>query len=97
MLLNYHLQYFFLKEEQEENIQLILVTLVVLNEDKSIDSKEEQRVNICIILVTLVVLNEDKSIDYKEEQPRNIKKVDVNNLLNLNVTCIFSILLLSYI
>ena len=32
----------FFKEEHRQNIPLILLTLVVLNEDKSIDSKEEQ-------------------------------------------------------
>ena len=74
-ILNYHLQYFFLKEEQKENILFILVTLVVLNEDKSIDSKEEHLKNISLILVTLVVLNEDKSIDFKEEQLRNIELI----------------------
>ena len=50
----------------------ILLTLVVLNEDKSIDFKEEHPLNICDILLTLVVLNEDKSIDSKEEHPSNI-------------------------
>ena len=45
------------------------MTLIVLNEDKSIDFKEEQLLNISLILVTLLVLNEDKSIDFKEEQP----------------------------
>ena len=37
---------FFFKEEQLKNIKLILVTLFVLNEDKSIDFKEEQSLNI---------------------------------------------------
>ena len=50
-----------------ENISHILLTLVVLNEDKSIEFKEEHSENIQLILLTLIVLNEDKSIDCKEE------------------------------
>jgi len=67
---------------------LILLILVVLNEDKSIDFKEQQPLNIQHILLTLVVLNKDKSIEYKDEQPLNIKHVLVNNFLNLNLTFI---------
>ena len=52
-----------LKEEQLENIQLISFTLVVLNEDKSIDFKEEHLLNIHDISLTLVVLKEEKSIN----------------------------------
>ena len=44
----------------------MLITLFVLNEDKSIDFKEEQSENIQLILVTFFELNEDKSIDSKE-------------------------------
>ena len=44
----------------------IFLTLVVLNEDKSIDSKEEHPPNMLFIFLTLAVLNEDKSIDSKE-------------------------------
>ena len=50
-----------------------------------------------IILVTLLVLNEDKSIDSKDLQLENIQPVDVNNLLNLNLTLIIPISLLSYL
>ena len=57
----------FLKEEQPQNIPLISLTLVVLNEDKSIYFKEEQPLNIQLILLTLIVLNEDKSIYFIEE------------------------------
>ena len=57
---------------QQLNIELILLTLFVINEDKSIDFKEELKKNIELILVTLFVLNEDKSIDSKEEHLLNI-------------------------
>ena len=49
------------------NIDPILLTLEVLNEDKSIDSKEEHSWNIYDILLTLDVLIEDKLTDTKEE------------------------------
>ena len=39
------------KDEQPLNIWFILLTLVVLNEDKSIDLKEEQLLNIKLVLV----------------------------------------------
>ena len=67
------------------NIQLISLTLVVLNDDKSIDCKEEHPSNIRNIFLTLVVLNEDKFIDCKEEHPLNIQQVLINNLLNINL------------
>ena len=47
----------------------MLITLYVLNEDKSIDTKEEHSQNIKSIWVTLFVLNEVKSIDFKDLQP----------------------------
>ena len=56
------------KEEHPQNIPSILLTLVVLNEDKSIDFKEEHPENIKRILLIFVVLNEDKFIDSKEGQ-----------------------------
>ncbi len=46
----------------------MFLTLIVLNEDKSIESKKEQQENIHFIFVILVVLNEDKSIDFKDLQ-----------------------------
>ena len=49
----------------------IFLTLVVLNEDKSIDFKEEHSLNMALISLTLVVLNEDKSIELKEKHPEN--------------------------
>ena len=49
-------------------MQLISLTLVVLNEDKSIDCKEEHPSNMQLISSTLVILNEDKLSDCKEEQ-----------------------------
>ena len=65
----------FFNEEHPSNIKLIFSTLVVLNEDKSIDCKEEHKKNIPCISLTLVVLNEDKSIDCKEEHPENIQLI----------------------
>ena len=58
----------FFKEWQSKNTSFILETLLVLNEDKSIDSKEEQQQNISLISFKLLVLNEDKSIDCKDLQ-----------------------------
>jgi hypothetical protein len=79
------------------NISFIFITLFVLNEDKSIDSKEEHLLYILLIFITLFALNEDKSIDSKEEHSQNIKEVDVNNLLNLNLILICPISLFSYL
>ena len=54
----------------------ILLTLLVLNEDRSIDSKQEHPSNIKIILLTLFALNEDRFISFKGktffEHPANI-------------------------
>ena len=47
----------------------MLVTLLVLNEYKSIDFKVEQLSNIKLISLTLLVINEDKFIDSKFLQP----------------------------
>ena len=49
----------------KKKIQPKLVTLFVLNENKSNDFIEFQFQNIPPILITLLVLNEDKSTDFK--------------------------------
>jgi len=54
------------------NISSILLLLVSIYGDTSINCKEEQFKNISLILLTLVVLSDDKSIDFKEEQPENM-------------------------
>ena len=46
-----NLTFSFFKEEHPKNIKIILLTLVVLNEDKSIDIKEEHFLNIQKVLV----------------------------------------------
>ena len=71
------LTFSFFKEEHPEKILLILLTLFVLNEDKSIDFREEHSENIHFISLTLAVLNEDKSIDSKEEHLQNILPISL--------------------
>ena len=57
-----------------KNIPDILLTLVILIEDKSIDFKNKQSENIKPISLTLAVLNEFKSIVSNENKSRTYKK-----------------------
>jgi len=47
----------------------MLVTLLVLNEDRSSEVNDEQPENVLCMVVTLLVLKEDTSSDVNEEQP----------------------------
>ena len=84
------------KDKQFWNIASIFLTLIVFNDDKFIDSKDDISENIPHILVMLYALKVDKSIDFKEQHLKNINAVDVNNFLNLNLTCINPVSLLLY-
>ena len=55
-----------------KNIQLILVTLLVLKLDKFKEVNEEHLLNIELILVTLLVLKLDKFKEVNEEHLLNI-------------------------
>ena len=57
-----------------KNIPGILLTLIVLIKDKSIDFKNKQSENIKPISLTLAVLNEFKSIVSNENNSRTYKK-----------------------
>ena len=48
-------------------MDLIFVTLFVLNEVKFIEFKEEQNADIQLISLVLFLLNEDRSMEYREE------------------------------